>query len=48
MSDEDEAFPSVPSPLSPGQGRAEDGDLMENGENFDISQIAGSLFISRI
>lgn len=52
MSDDDgvrdEAFASVPSPRWPGQGRAEDGDLMENGEKFYVAGIASkiSLFSS--
>eukprot|EP00066_Takifugu_rubripes_P018834 XP_011608100.1 PREDICTED: TIMELESS-interacting protein [Takifugu rubripes] len=45
MSDDDgihgTAFPYSPSPHSPGQGRAEEGDLMENGEgDGDVSKLA--------
>lgn len=44
MSDDDQAFPSIPSPPSPGQGRAEDGDLMDNGERL-LSQESQNLII---
>lgn len=40
---QDEAFPSVPSPHSPGQGRADDGDLMEDGEKFYVTGIASKM-----
>lgn len=46
MSDDDgrdEAFPSLPSPLSPGQRQAEDGDLMEDGEKLDVSGITSNI-----
>lgn len=47
MSDDDSmqdaAFPSIPSPHSPGQGRAEEGDLMENGENLFVASMTSSI-----
>ena len=44
MSDDDGVQdPSVPSPQSPGQGPAEDGDLMEDGEQFYVTGITSKI-----